>query len=697
MSQRAQVVPLRGGLDLVTPAMMVKPGYVIGGQNYEPTVRGYQRCDGYERYDGRAAPSDATYLVVQFNQGTATITEGQTVTGLTSGASGLALVDMEVTSGSFGASNAAGRLVLHAITGTFQSGEFLQVGGVSKCRSADAGTVDGAPTDALHDTYIASVTSYRRDLIAAPAGSGAIRGVATYAGSRWCWRDNAGATACVLFKASTSGWVAQSFGTRLPFKEGTVEIVEGETVTGATSGATGVVRRIARMDGSWNATLPVADQASGGLTLSGVVGTFNAAENLTVGGVLRAKTNGAPTAITIPAGATIRPLVENYLATSSGERLYFTTTTGRAYEWDGTYLTPIHTGLSDALDKPTHIASHRGHLFLAFPGGSLQGSSTGDPLSFDAVTGAAEIGFGQEITGLLPHTYDSLVVFGRSKISYLVGADSVEYDLRPITESSGALANTAQVVGNPIFFDDLGLRDLTTSQAYGDWNIGSLTALVQPLLDSKKVAGVTPLGSLRVKSRAQYRVYFSDGTGLCVYLGRKDPETLNLTLGFTPTCFWQGEDAQGREILLAGASTGMVYQLDRGTSFDGSNIEAFLRLGFLNQDLPGTEKRYHRASLEGSAGTRGTVLTIGADFGYGDPDQPPAAETSMTLYGSGGFWNVSNWNEFFWSTQVEGQAWAEFDGFGENIAPVIASESATETPHTLSVLMIHWTARRRRR
>ena len=50
---------LRGGLDYTSPRNMVyrKPGILIDCANYEALAEGYRRIDGYERYDGRPAPS----------------------------------------------------------------------------------------------------------------------------------------------------------------------------------------------------------------------------------------------------------------------------------------------------------------------------------------------------------------------------------------------------------------------------------------------------------------------------------------------------------------------------------------------------------------------------------------------------------------------------------------------------------------
>ena len=68
---------------------------------------------------------------------------------------------------------------------------------------------------------------------------------------------------------------------------------------------------------------------------------------------------------------------------------------GLAFEFDGTYLVPIRTGMTT--DTPSHIAAHRNYLFLSFRG-SLQMSGIGDPYAWSPVLGASEIAMGDTIT-----------------------------------------------------------------------------------------------------------------------------------------------------------------------------------------------------------------------------------------------------------------------------------------------------------
>lgn len=685
--QKSDVIPLRGGLDLISPAMLVPPGFAIAAQNYEVEARGYRRVAGVERFDGQPRPSQARYLVLDFVAGSSTVLAGEIVVGATSAASGVALVDAEVESGSFGGADAAGYIVLWDFNDEFESGEALQVGGVTRMTTDGAGATEAAPTDVLHESYLAGAIAARRAMIAPPPGSGPVRGIATYLGDVYCWRDDAGGTVGQMFKAGSGGWALQGFGSLIRFDAGTAEFFEGETLTGGTSGATATIRRVVMSTGAWDGS------AAGYLSVSGISGTFQDNEAVTSASGAAAA-DGTPEAVALPPGGLYRAEVENFYAQEGGTRLYFCNGVGPAMEWDGTTLAPILTGTASAFEKPDHIATHRLHLFVAYPGGSLQHSGPGTPLVFDAIRGAGEIGFGQDITGLLSNEKDTLIVAGRTRIGYLVGTSTEDFDLRPLSGDSGAIEDTLQLVGRPTFLDDRGVRDMRAAETYGNWRMGTQTVLVEPLLRGKQISGVRPVGSFRVRAKDQYRLFWDDGTGIVIYFGRRDPEIMPITLGFTPSCFHSGENADGDEVLFAGSVDGMVYELDRGTSFDGQTIEAFLRTPFMNQKAPNREKRYHRCRFEGQAGATRTALFLAADFSYGSASQPPGVETTFTINGSGGFWDDADWDRFNWDAALEGQAFAPLDGIGENVSVVVRSESATEEPHILSTLTINFSPRR---
>jgi hypothetical protein len=86
----SQGVSFAGGLDLTTPTLRLQAGALRDCLNFEVGMfGGYSRIDGYERVDGQAAPSAATYTVVWMAAPLTTVpTVGQVVTQAATGATG---------------------------------------------------------------------------------------------------------------------------------------------------------------------------------------------------------------------------------------------------------------------------------------------------------------------------------------------------------------------------------------------------------------------------------------------------------------------------------------------------------------------------------------------------------------------------------------------------------------------------------
>ena len=272
-----ELIRLGGGLDQVTPTLTLPPGFARKAANFECNVNGgYTRIAGYERFDGRTSPSAALYNILTCTL-TGAVAVGNTVTGMTSAATGKVIA-------------VAGNDVVV----TRQTGVFVAQEGIS-ISSVQVGTITaltGVSANGLIDAQYRNLAAdeYRSSIQAVP-GSGNILGVALYKGDVYAWRNNIGGTAAVMYKATASGWTAVTLGKELVFTNGVLQINGGETVTGQTSGATGVVARTVLQDGSWGGTT----LASGRLILSSTTGTFQAGENLRIGGSVHAHAGGAAT------------------------------------------------------------------------------------------------------------------------------------------------------------------------------------------------------------------------------------------------------------------------------------------------------------------------------------------------------------------------------------------------------------------
>lgn len=186
------LIRLAGGFDQVTPTLSLPPGVARRAANFECSITGgYTRIAGYERFDGRPSPSDALYLILVCNV-TGTVAVGDSVTGSSSSATAKVIA----VDGS--------NVVLTRVSGDFVAGEYLNISGSFE---AEITTIQGPSTDGLEDATYKSLAAedYRNDIQAVP-GSGNILGVALYNGTIYAWRNNAGGTAAVMYRSSTTGW-----------------------------------------------------------------------------------------------------------------------------------------------------------------------------------------------------------------------------------------------------------------------------------------------------------------------------------------------------------------------------------------------------------------------------------------------------------------------------------------------------------
>ena len=810
--RREEYFTLKGGLNLVDPPLKIPPGELISATNYEETSRGgYRRIDGFERFDGRPRPSAAVYYILNFDAGQDAISDGDTITGLTSGATGIVILDAVVTSGTYGGNDAAGYVIYTKQGGTppFQDDEAIQVSAVTKVTADGVPLVNSATETSDHlDWLFLAAEEYRSDILVVP-GSGNMRGVHVFAGDVYAFRDNAGATFVDMYKATSSGWVLQVLGEKISFDAGITEFLEEETLTGA-GGTTSTIKRVVLQSGAWGTaaaevwqrdvdvgwvdeTVDFNDAGAGDVDpfsateavddyfAIGHISTFTNVRvtigTAGVGGVvvwefydgtawvaLNGVTDGSAgftagtssynisftlpdnwATISLNSGAPLYfiraristvystnpvltqgwiggnaagymsiytvasgPYVNNEVITSASgsaladgvnaantlavggryefknhnffghtktQRMYGVNGVGPAFEWDGSVYTPILTGM--ITDTPNHIEIHRNHLFLGFSGGSLQNSASGLPFDWTVVSGAAEFGVGDEITGISEIVDDAMAILTRNTTKILYGTNNEDWDLRTNADETGAIEWTVARLGRVRYLDDRGITELNAVEAYGNIKDATISHKVQPVIDAKKSL---ISASTIVRAKNQYRLFFTDNTGMILtFRDRKLAGITEFDYGIPVRVIASEEDSAGDEVIYFGSDDGYIYQAEKGTSFDGSAIVAWCILPYYHYGTPDIEKLFRKITPEIDADSSATIL-IQPDFSYGDPDVPTAA--AINIFGGGGTWNVDNWNEFLWSSQTVSTAFLHISNHGNNMGIYFYSSTDREQPHT---------------
>ncbi len=600
---KSQYYPFAGGLNLVDPQISMTPGMLIAGKNYEGGVRGgYRRIDGYERFDGRLSPSDATYWLLRFDAGNSTaIAEGDIVRDAATPSDTIAgevLATPTLTSGSWGA-GAAGYMILGKVEDkltpdNFDDNDTLWVGSSQLAIANGTAAERAALTAADDETHYQDAIETLRNKISAPTGGGSVLGVVMYKGDVYCFRDSGGNA--VMYKATTSGWTAVDLGGFLNFTTGSssAEPLPGRSMIGATSGRTATITKVVTSSGTW-----AGNDAAGVIWYVTKSGAFTSGETFNQNGgtpTFSFNMTGSETDTALTQSGKYRFEVANFLGSAGTEKLYGVDGVNKAFEYDGTGFIQITTGMTT--DTPIFVKEHKSHLMLFFAGGSVQSSSIRDPHTWSVVTGASEIATADEITGVSGLPGDVLLVANRNRMYVLYGSASGGSDpwqLDEHADTTGCVEDSLQRLGNAHYLDDRGMIAFRDIEAYGNFEDATFSQQIQPelmtLLDNVVASTVS-------RCKNQYRIFFDRGDfpdegafGYYVTMdNRRVSAIMPVTFADTMTCIVSEENNAGVEEIYFGSENGFVYQLDKGTSFDGASVPAYIRPAFNHLGSPHLRK-----------------------------------------------------------------------------------------------------------
>lgn len=674
--------PFGGGLNVMDPPLVVAPGELIGCLNFEPgIIGGYRRCDGYEGFDGHPSPSNTPWVAIPVTSLSAfTPAAGTAISESGSGASAtVAWIDTV---------NLV--VIVVNITGTFLGGGRTLTAGAQTTTSVGSVYPNGGPTTILQNTYYYQKWLYLRTLIGSVGGSscsGPVLGVAVYGNSIVAFRNNAAATAALMFVASASGWSQIDLGIKVRFNSGIYANAmeppaNGTVLTGATSGATFSILRTAATSGTWGT------DAAGYFITNSITGTPVANELLQVGGVTYA-TYLSSAAQTLPPNGTYQFRTHNFDAAqliTTGFRLYGVNQVGNGFEYDSSagVFTLIESGMSP--DVPTHLEIHADYLFFSFPDGSLQNSGYQMPLIWNAVFGADSRSVGEPVTFLREDVSQTLVIGTRRRIWTITGLTVEQFQIQVYSSNTGAYARTDELPGSMVFAEDRGITAIGAAARYGDFEATTLSNKILKLMIGQLQTD-TPVGAFVTRSKNMYRLVFASGLvfSLAINASGQFAGWCQSFWPDAPTCdfggFWENTSGNQQERAFFGASNGFVYEIDQGRSYDGASMSFFLRTVYWHSKTPDIFKRYRRCSMDVVAEGQGSVqVAFDCDFGARGLQGTYAA----ALGGNGGQWDVSAWDTFLWDAPISSQMAFSMNAEGYNVAIMIGGNAVNDAPFTIT-------------
>ena len=132
-------------------------------------------------------------------------------------------------------------------------------------------------------------------------------------------------------------------------------------------------------------------------------------------------------------------------------------------------------------------------------------------------------------------------------------------------------------------------------------------------------------------------------------------------------------------------------------------IASYVRTAFNQVGSPSYRKKFRRADLELNAPSQ-LDIRFQSDLTYSAAEVSSSLDsiTAMTIpaidiVGGGGFWDVTNWDEFLWDGQSITTARAELRGTGENVGFLIFNETAKTNPFVIQSITLHYDMRRLQR
>ena len=359
-------------------------------------------------------------------------------------------------------------------------------------------------------------------------------------------------------------------------------------------------------------------------------------------------------------------------------------------------LAPIHTGAST--DTPSSIACHKHHLFLAI-GSSLMQSAPGLPYDYTALSGASEIAVGDVITDQIVMTAGqgaaTLGVFTRGNTDILYGTGTADWQLMSYNTGTGTAPLSAQNMSQTYTYDDRGVNSIQTALQFGNFVQASITAQILPFITDH--VGQT-VNTVLCRRKSQLRVFYSDGYGLFATINNGSlMGCMPVYFPDTVACTWEGKNSSGHDVILFGSTTGMVYQMEKGTSFDGAVIPYYLTTNFSNSKGPRTLKRYRKVIPEISAEDSAYAeFDFGYVLGYGSQEYEQDNADMYSAAPGGARWDTGIvWDSgITWdpASYIAAECYAE--GTAENIAMAINGSSNYVSPFTINSFLVHYSNRR---
>lgn len=374
----------------------------------------------------------------------------------------------------------------------------------------------------------------------------------------------------------------------------------------------------------------------------------------------------------------------------------------KPFKFDNSSFLSITTATGDVEDS-TFVVEHQDHLFFAKDNTVVFTAPFSDT-DFTAANGSGILRFKGNITGLVSFR-NQLVIFTPKSIDVLTGSTISDFAKQNITSDVGAVQeDTIQEIGGDIMFlGPDGLRLFSATDRINDFSLGVVSKPIQTEL-TDLLTRCTSFSSVVIREKSQYRLFgfnssFTDASALGVLGTQFSPQggegmAWGELRGINAYVSASDRDETQETVIFAN-DDGYVYQMEEGSSFDGSDIVATFATPFVYINDPQVRKSFYKLNIyTDPQGSFESVVNLKLDFDTEGTVQPPEITFSnvtntvslygVSTYGSGSFGGKL---KKIFSTQTVGS--------GFNVSLEFVSESQTP-PFSLDAATLEFATHGRR-
>ena len=330
-----------------------------------------------------------------------------------------------------------------------------------------------------------------------------------------------------------------------------------------------------------------------------------------------------------------------------------------AAKWDGTTFTTISgTG---APTNPKYGAVYKNRLCLAGHSADPSELIISEPntdIAYDGASGAASLPCSDIIMGLRTFR-EVLYIYCKNSIKKLVGSTTSDFQIQDVTNSIGCIASDSiqELGGDIMFLSPDGIRSTAATERVDDIELGLTSRVIQPTIRSMLASGNTneDYSACVIRGKSQYRLYIdnpsTEASGQIGFLGkleqgRADGGNLQVSWavlrGVQPYCADSSYEGDAEIAVIGSNSSGYVYRLENGNTFDGTAIRYIYRTPDITFSDSMMRKVAHRLDvLTQVSGDISVDVRMIIDRGIANIPQPSSTVLQQTgvlpTYGTGIF------------------------------------------------------------